>query len=89
MRIPVKRLPKHKRGYDKQWCRIRYAGQASEPLCRHCAEQGYLTPALFGDTIILLPMGSHSFDILLPLCSACYALKTAAERSSKKNPPSQ
>ena len=52
----------------------------------HCVgtvqSERYLTPAVLVDHIIPLPR-SHSFDNLQPLCSACHAVKTAAERTAK------
>ena len=56
---------------------------AAEPLCRHCAERGQVTPADLVDHIIPLPSGNYSIDNLQPLCSRCHAVKTAAERTAK------
>ena len=81
-RLPNHRAPSHKRGYDKRWERIRAAVLASEPLCRHCTQQGRLTSAVLVDHIVPLPRGSHSIDNLQPLCASCHAVKTVSERSA-------
>ena len=79
-RQPDRRPPASRRGYDRRWRRIRYTVLAAEPLCRHCAQAGRVTPAVLVDHIVSLPAGTHDRKILQPLCQQCHAVMTASER---------
>ena len=53
---------------------------AQEPLCRHCREQGRVTPAVTPDHITPLAFGgTDEDDNIQCLCDDCHAIKTAAE----------
>lgn len=51
-----------------------------EPLCRHCAQRGIVTPAVTPDHIIPLGKGgSDSDENIQCLCGACHDAKTALD----------
>ena len=78
--------------YTALWKRVRIAKLMSQPLCRHCNEQGITTPATDVDHIH--PINPHDpwdmqfgryghpvdYDNLQCLCKSCHASKTAASR---------
>ena len=66
---------------DPDWPRRRAACLSREPLCRHCAELGYATPATTVDHIIPRARGGTSDeDNLQPLCKMCHDAKTGREK---------
>lgn len=78
--------------YTAQWRRMRIAKLMSEPLCRHCQQQGKTTPATDIDHI--KPINPHDvwdlqcgkygnpvdYDNLQSLCKQCHARKTASTK---------
>ncbi|WP_016738784.1 HNH endonuclease [Bacillus sp. FJAT-27238] len=69
-----------KRGYDARWRKARARFLASNPLCRHCFEQGKVIAATVVDHIT-----PHRGDMVLfwdeknwqGLCGTCHSRKTA------------
>jgi 5-methylcytosine-specific restriction protein A len=81
MRTPdVNRRNSHQRGYTRKWAKIRRAHLFREPMCRHCAANGYVVAAEHVDHIVPLSRGgTHEPDNLQALCRACHSAKTATE----------
>lgn len=70
------------RVYDLQgWKRARKQQLAREPLCKHCAARGVLTPAHHVDHIVAIARGGDWFDAdnLQSLCHVCHNAKTARD----------
>lgn len=73
------------RGYDATWKRLRLRILAAEPLCRFCAEEGRVTPAVDVDHI----EGFTSLDDprrlepsnLRPLCKRHHSARTARDQA--------
>ena len=77
---------------SEQWKRIRNNHRQSEPLCRHCHQQGKVTPMAHVDHILPInPANPWDFDNvrygnpvdtanLQSLCLSCHSKKTGAER---------
>lgn len=70
------------RGYDSRWRKARKTFLSRNPLCKHCEEEGRLTPATVVDHVV-----PHKGDKVLfwdkdnwqPLCTRCHNRKTAKE----------
>ena len=70
----------HSRGYGAAWRKLREAMLDAEPLCRHCAARGKVTPAHEVDHILpLRDGGTNDRDNLQPLCGPCHDDKTARD----------
>jgi 5-methylcytosine-specific restriction protein A len=67
-----------KRGYDRQWRKVRLAYLQCNPLCEQCLKEGITTPALDVDHIVPLSKGGErlDFDNLQALCRRCHNKKT-------------
>lgn len=64
------------------WRKLSKAHRAHEPLCRHCAKAGRITPAAVVDHIIERRDGGANYDPsnLQSLCHSCHNIKTQQER---------
>jgi|694.fasta_scaffold07358_18 5-methylcytosine-specific restriction protein A len=68
-----------KRGYDRQWQRLRLAFLRAHPLCIECAKEGITTPATEVDHITpKRDGGQDDWDNLQPLCKRHHSRKTMA-----------
>jgi 5-methylcytosine-specific restriction protein A len=64
-----------RRGYDGRWRRLRRLVLAEEPLCRHCREQGRITPAVHVHHVKPIrtsPTLRLVRSNLVPLCAPCH-----------------
>ena len=71
-----------KKIYDSpRWRKLRLVVLKREPMCRMCKT----SPATLVDHIKEIRDGGAPFDVdnLQPLCAACHAKKTAAERMGR------
>jgi len=70
-----------------QWRRFRDWYLGKHPLCEQCEREGRLTPAQMVDHVIEIKDGGALTDEsnAMSLCWKCHALKTADERSKRKN----
>lgn len=67
-------------GYDNAWRKLRNRRINEEPLCRHCAENGHITPATQVDHIIpRRDGGKDAWENTQSLCDDCHKAKTAEE----------
>ena len=69
----------HRRGYDRNWRKVRLMVLNEEPLCRECTKEGRITPATEVDHI-----DGNARNLwrenLQPLCKSCHSKKTAKEQ---------
>src|SRR5690348_3184899 len=74
------------RGYSASWRRLRRAVLAIEPLCRHCAKQGYVTAASELDHVAPMSQGGARLDPanVQPLCGLCHRKKTQQDQRRGK-----
>lgn len=64
-------------GYDGAWRKLRNRRIGAEPLCRHCAERGFLTQAVEVDHIKPKALGGlDEWDNTQSLCKLCHQAKT-------------
>ncbi|HZG83844.1 HNH endonuclease signature motif containing protein [Paenibacillus sp.] len=72
----------HQRGYNTRWQKARKTFLSRNPLCRHCQDEGFLTPATVVDHVIPhrgdqdLFWDSNNWQ---PLCKRHHDIKTAKE----------
>lgn len=69
-----------------QWRDVRRMVLAREPLCRDCLMRGLTTAATQVDHVLGLvehPELAYDLDNLAPICDACHARKTGAERARR------
>ena len=71
----------HQRGYGVNHQRLRGMVLREEPLCRHCKQQGRLTPATEMDHIDGNQWNLDR-DNLQGLCKSCHSKKTVAEQGA-------
>ena len=78
---PDDRPSPSRRGYDRKWMRLRRWFLARHPLCAHCLQRGFTTPATEVDHIKPLRDGGARLDQtnLQALCKSCHSRKTARE----------
>jgi len=69
------------------WRRFRNWFISKYPLCQKCLEEGRETPAVMVDHIIEIKDGGAltDEDNAMSLCHKCHNMKSAAERSRRKN----
>lgn len=74
-----KRGTSTERGYNYQWRKIRAYVLNREPLCRECANEGRVTPAV---AVHHIDGNVHnmSLDNLEPICQSCHSKITAKEQ---------
>ncbi len=76
----VRRGNSNDRGYGATWRRLRALQLLREPLCRKCAEQGFIEEAREVDHIIPKARGGRNDDSnLQSLCKPHHSAKTASE----------
>jgi 5-methylcytosine-specific restriction endonuclease McrA len=64
-------------GYDAEWRKLRDKRINAEPLCRHCATKGLVTPAVDVDHIKPKALGGKDeWDNTQSLCKPCPVDKT-------------
>jgi 5-methylcytosine-specific restriction endonuclease McrA len=64
-------------GYDHNWRKQRNRRLDAEPLCRHCAGRGFVTPAVEVDHIKPKALGGDdAWDNTQSLCKPCHQDKT-------------
>ncbi|SEM40974.1 5-methylcytosine-specific restriction enzyme A [Sphingomonas gellani] len=64
-------------GYGKEWKALRNRRINAEPLCRHCAVKGLVTPAVEVDHIKPRALGGlDHWDNTQSLCKPCHQDKT-------------
>ena len=69
-----------KRGYDRDWQRLRLAFLANNPLCEDCMSAGRVVPAVHVDHKVAIARGgTNDWNNLRPLCASCHSRKTARE----------
>jgi len=93
-RLPTLKTPRAKRsGRDADprrtlplnsaaWQRLRASVLAGEPLCRACAQRGYVEPATDVDHISGDP-SDNSMENLASLCHSCHSIKTAMDKGKR------
>ncbi|WP_227254836.1 HNH endonuclease [Frigoriglobus tundricola] len=75
--MPDSRPSAHKRGYTRNWQRLRLMVLNDEPLCRHCAANGRDVAAEHVDHDVALEAGgTNDPSNLVPLCASCHSRKT-------------
>lgn len=73
-----------KRGYDREWAKLRHSYASEHPLCEHCQRQGLTVPVHEVDHI--LPFNGPGDPLRLDrsnlqsLCRPCHAKKTAQDQ---------
>jgi 5-methylcytosine-specific restriction protein A len=71
------RLSPCKRGYDRDWRRVRLWHLSQHPLCADCEGRGLTTAATEVDHVLALERGgTHDADNLMSLCKPCHSRKT-------------
>lgn len=79
-----------KRGYGRDWQRVRAEHLKMEPVCRFCRERGDVVAAEVVDhikTIEERPDLRLVHDNLRSLCLTCHNTRTAIERRTGRLPP--
>lgn len=72
--------------YDHSWRKLRNRRLKEEPLCRHCAAKGFITPAVQVDHIKpRAEGGKDEWDNTQSLCLPCHKAKTAEEIRSRSS----
>lgn len=74
---------------SSRWRAVSARVLRDEPVCRHCARAGLTEPATQVDHIVGLALApDRAFDPtnLQPLCTACHARKSTAERTGHPDP---
>lgn len=72
------------RVYDlRAWKRTRLDHLASEPLCRMCAAQNVIRPALHVDHITPISQGGDLWGPFQSLCAEHHSMKTAKENGKQ------
>lgn len=67
----------HRRGYDRNWQRLRALVLNEEPLCRTCKSNGLTVAAEHVDHDKALEQGgTNDRGNLVPLCHSCHSRKT-------------
>lgn len=80
----VKAVKSQQYVYDHNWRKVRAKRLQEEPLCRHCQEQGHITPATQVDHIKPRADGGKDvYENTQSLCQPCHAAKTAEENSRR------
>lgn len=75
-----KRPSRSKRGYDRNWQRLRLLKLRSNPVCEECLLYGHVVQATEVDHIKPLREGGTNQDEnLRSLCKSCHSRKTARE----------
>jgi len=71
-----------RRGYDRQWRKVRAQYLAEHPLCEKHLEEGKTVPAYDVDHIIPLSQGGERLDPdnLQALCRRCHNKKTGRRK---------
>lgn len=72
------------RGYGRDWQRLRRAFLTKFPLCRMCEERGKVVVADLVDHIVPVKRAPNLRLVesnLQSLCTACHAVKTAADNA--------
>jgi 5-methylcytosine-specific restriction enzyme A len=81
-RYDDKRENAAKRGYDHRWRKARLAFLRKYPLCKHCLQEGKLTPATVVDHIVPHKGNTELFwdeENWQSLCDSHHSRKTAKE----------
>ncbi len=78
-----------KRGYGRDWQKVRAAVLAEEPLCRVCMAQGRVTEAV--EVHHEQPISEHpglrlQKAFLVPLCKPCHSALEARKRAAAGAP---
>lgn len=76
------RLSPSRRGYGRDWQRLRKAFLAANPLCRYCTERGFVTAATVVDHIETIADAPHrrlDWQNLQSLCDHCHSSDKQAE----------
>jgi len=77
-RPKFKQVQTHKSPYGSDWRKLRKRRLDAEPLCRHCADKGLVTPAKQVDHILAVGLGGkNEWNNTQSLCIPCHKLKTA------------
>jgi len=68
-----------------RWVNLRSQFLKHNPLCKHCQEQGVLTPGHTVDHIKEIVDGGELWDVdnLQSLCNACHNTKTGSEKKRR------
>ena len=71
-----------KRGYDRQWRKVRAEYIAEHPLCEECLKNGKIVPVYDVDHIVPLSQGGERLDKnnLQSLCRTCHNIKTRSQK---------
>ena len=66
------------------WIKLRNKMRELEPLCRHCKQNGIITPTQVIDHIQPISKGGEPYDMenLQGLCAKCHNKKTAIENKT-------
>lgn len=82
------RLAPSRRGYGRDWQKLRKAFLAANPLCRYCADKGLVTAATVVDhieTIADAPQRRLDWKNLQSLCDHCHnSDKQAEDRGTQR-----
>ncbi|WP_020475241.1 HNH endonuclease [Zavarzinella formosa] len=83
---PDNRPTRQKRGYDRDWEKLRAAVIDDEPLCRMCMNRGRHVAADLVDHIQPIEDGGErlSRENLQPLCRKCHGEKTAEDLRKRR-----
>lgn len=74
---PDSRPSAHRRGYGRNWQRLRAVVLNREPLCRLCRADGLTVAAEHVDHNVSLAEGGTNDEAnLIPLCHSCHSKKT-------------
>lgn len=75
----VARPSPSRRGYGREWRRVRAAKLADSPFCEGCRGLGLEVPATQVDHVRALAAGgTHDAGNLRSLCQSCHSRKTVA-----------
>lgn len=72
--------------HSPRWRRTSKQYRKENPICKHCKDKGFVTPADVVDHIVPIQEGGEIFDLenFQSLCHPCHNSKTAKENASKQ-----
>lgn len=81
------------RGYGSRWEKLRRWHLERNPLCKRCQERGHVEAAVLVDHIVPVQSADdplfYEVENLQSLCTACHAIKTAADKAAGLTRPSR